>query len=214
MTFELQNEPVRKVAHWIPISEELLEDAPAVASYIDARMRYGLQRKEDQQLLYGTGVAPQVLGIMARTGLAADVVRGASENNADAILRQITTIEAATGLPVSGIIMNPLAWGSIISSKTLDGNYLAGGPFGSLTAPMLWSRPVALTDQVISTTAIVGAFKSATQIFRHGGIRVNSTNAHADYFIRNLVALRAEERFALAVTRPSAIGEVTGLTVA
>jgi len=214
LTFELQTEPVRKIAHWIPVSEELLEDAPAVASYIDTRLRYGVLRVEDQQLLFGTGTAPQLEGILSRTGLAADVARIDPDTNADAILAQIVAIESATGLPVSGVVMNPLAWASITGAKLETGEYLSGGPFGSPTTPMIWNRQVALTDQITATTALVGAFRTGAQIFRHGGVRVNSTNAHADFFTKNLVAIRAEERLALAVYRPSAFGKVTGLTTA
>jgi HK97 family phage major capsid protein len=60
-------------------------------------------------------------------------------------------------------------------------------------------------------TALVGAFKTAAQIFRKGGVRVEASNSHADFFVKNLVAIRAEERLALAVYRPAAFGEVTGL---
>jgi HK97 family phage major capsid protein len=213
MTFALQNEPVRKIAHWIPASEELLEDAPATSSYIDSRLRYGVLRREDQQLLSGTGVAPEIQGILSRTGLAADVVRTDPQTNADAILEQIVTIESTTGLAVTGVVMNPLAWAAIIGSKLTTGEYLAGGPFGSPTAPMIWNRQVALTDQITSTVALVGAFRTGGQVFRHGGVRVATTNAHADYFIKNMVAIRAEERLALAVYRQSAFGKVTSLTV-
>jgi HK97 family phage major capsid protein len=214
LTFALQSEPVRKLAHWIPISEELLEDAPAVASYIDARLRYGLLREEDQQLLSGTGVAPELLGLLNRPGLAADVVRTNPQTNADAILQQIVAIESTTGLPVSGVVMHPAAWSAIIGSKLTDGSYLVGGPLATPTALSLWNRQVVLTDQITNTVALVGAFKTAAQIFRHGGIRVNSTNAHSDFFVKNMVALRIEERIALATYRNSALGRVTTLTTA
>jgi HK97 family phage major capsid protein len=212
LTFELQEEPVRKLAHWIPATEEFLEDAPQSSSYIDARLRYGLLRKEDQQLLSGDGVAPELEGVLVRSGLAADVVRADPATNADAILEQIITIEAATGLPVSGIVMNPLNWGAIVGVKDDSGNYIGGGPFTVLPRPTLWGRDVALTDQIAAGTALVGAFKAGGQVFRHGGIKVAMTNSHSDYFIKNLVAIRAEERLALAIYRPAAFGKVTSLT--
>jgi hypothetical protein len=71
---------------------------------------------------------------------------------------------------------------------------------------------VAVTPAIVANTALVGAFKTAAQVFRKGGIRVEASNSHQDYFIKNLVAIRAEERLALAVYRPQAIGKVTGLT--
>jgi HK97 family phage major capsid protein len=175
-------------------------------------LRYGLLRKEDQQLLFGTGIAPELQGVTVRPGLGAPIARVDPQNNADAILAQIMILESTTGLPVSGIVMNPLAWGSIWGMKTSDGQYLAGGPFGSPMAPMLWGRQVALTDQMPAAEALVGAFREGGQVFRHGGIQVASTNSHADDFIHNRVAIRAEERLALAIYRPSAFAKVTNLS--
>ena len=58
---------------------------------------------------------------------------------------------------------------------------------------------------------LVRAFHAPAQVFRKGGIRVDATNSHLDYFTKNLVAIRAELREALIVPRPQCFGEVTGL---
>jgi HK97 family phage major capsid protein len=50
--------------------------------------------------------------------------------------------------------------------------------------------------------------RSAAQVWRRGGLSVEATNSHADYFQRNLVAIRAEERLGLAVYRPTGFVEV------
>ena len=70
---------------------------------------------------------------------------------------------------------------------------------------------MALTPSIVAGTALVGAFATQSQVFRKGGIRVEASNSHQDFFIKNLVAIRAEERLALAVYRPGAFGKVTGL---
>jgi hypothetical protein len=49
------------------------------------------------------------------------------------------------------------------------------------------------------------------QIFRRGGVRVEASNSHQDFFIKNLVAIRGEERLAFAVYREAAFGQVTGI---
>jgi HK97 family phage major capsid protein len=69
--------------------------------------------------------------------------------------------------------------------------------------------PVALTAAIAAGTALVGAFRTAAQIFRKGGIRVEASNSHSDYFVKNLTAIRAEKRLALAVYIPGAFGKVT-----
>jgi HK97 family phage major capsid protein len=195
------------------VTEEMLEDVAQIRSYIDARLRLGVELAEEDELLNGSGVAPHLLGLKNRVGLAADVVRGAAENNADAIFRQIMAIFSASFLMPSGIAMNPADWATTALMKTTTGEYLTGGPFASIQTPTLWGLSVAVTPVQAATVAMVGAYKQAAQIFRKGGIRVEASNSHVDFFIKNLVAIRAEERLALAVYRPAAFGEVTSLGV-
>jgi HK97 family phage major capsid protein len=211
LTFDAASDPVRKIAHWLPVTEEMLEDVAQMRSYIDVRLRLGVQLAEEDQLLNGTVTAPDIVGIRNRTGLAADVAMG-TDTPADAIAKQISAIQTATGLVPDGIVMHPANWLSILLAKTDTGEYVGDGPFARPVGPSLWGRPVALTTLMPSGVALVGCFKSAAQIFRKGGLRVAATNAHEDYFTKNLVAIRAEERLALAVYRPAAFGEVTGLT--
>jgi len=71
--------------------------------------------------------------------------------------------------------------------------------------------PVAVTLAMTSGVALPGAFRQGAQFFRKGGLTVDASNSHNDYFVKNLQAIRAEERGALAVYRPGAFGEVTGL---
>ena len=210
LVFAAESEAVRKIAHWLPVTEEILEDVPAMRSYIDARLELGVQLKEDDSVLNGTDVAPDLNGILVRAGLAAAVARGA-DSNADAVIRQIAAIENATNLPVDGIVMNPTNWLSIQLMKDANGNYINGNPFAAPQRPTLWGRPVALTPAIAAGTALVGAFKAGGQIFRKGGLRVEASNSHASFFVNNLVAIRAEERLALVIYRESAFGTVTGL---
>lgn len=211
LIFDAVNDPVRKIAHWLPVTEEILQDVSQMRSYIDGRMRHGVDLAEDDQLLNGSGVAPAILGILNRTGLAAPVARG-TDTNADAIAKQISAVSTAVNLMPDGIVMNPSNWLSIQLSKNADGDYVSGsGPFSSPQAPTLWGLRVSLTTGIAAGTALVGAFRTAAQLFRNGGLRLEISNSHADFFIKNLVAIRAERREALAVYRPGAFGLVTGL---
>ena len=212
ITFESVAEPVRKLAHWLPVTEEMLEDQAQIASYIDARLRLGVQLVEDDQLLNGSGVAPNLLGVLATPGLGAPVAVGvAPATVADAIFAQMMALAWSSFLMPDGIVMNPADWAQVATLKTSTGEYLGGGPFTSAQTPTLWGLPVAVTPVMVMNTALVGAFKTGAQIFRRGGIRVEASNSHQDFFIKNLVAIRAEERLALAVYRPSAFGTMTSV---
>jgi HK97 family phage major capsid protein len=129
----------------------------------------------------------------------------------DAILRQITAIAGTSFVFPDGVIMNPANWQSIMLAKGPNGEYLAGGPFATPLATRLWGLNVVVTPAIPAGVALVGAFQIGAQVFRKGGIAVEASNQHADYFIRNMTAIRAEERLALAVYTPGAFGEVTGL---
>jgi len=210
LTFENATSTVKKLAHWLPVTEEMLEDFSGIRSFVDARLRLGLSLTEEDELLNGSGLAEHLLGLRTNVGLAADVVRGA-DTNIDAILKQITAIATGALIQPDGIVMNPTNWQTIQLIKNAAGNYMGTGPWAGPQSPTLWGLPVAVTPAMAATVALVGAFKMAAQIFDRGGVRVEVSNSHSDFFVRNLVAIRCEERLALAVYRPAAIGEVTGL---
>jgi HK97 family phage major capsid protein len=210
LIFDLVTDLVRKIAHWLPITEEMLEDFSQSRSYVDMRLRLGLALAEEDQLLNGSGAGANIQGILLRTGLTAAQARGA-DSNADAIFKQITTISTTVFIQPDGIVLNPTNWQTIQLTKNANGNYLGTGPWNDAQPAQLWGYPVAVTPSIVANTGLVGAFKQAAQFFRKGGVRVEASNSHSDFFVKNLVAIRAEERGALAVYRPAAFGTVTGL---
>jgi HK97 family phage major capsid protein len=210
LVFEAATAPVRKIATWLPVTDEMLEDVPAMRSYIDNRLRMFVQLVEDDQLLNGDGVAPNMLGLRNQVGLQPDVVRG-TDTNADAILKQITAIAVNAFIQPDGVVMHPTNWQTIQLSKDANGMYYGSGPFAAPQTPRLWGLPVAVTLAMTAGVAFPGAYRTGAQFFRKGGLRVDASNSHSDFFVKNLTAIRAEERGALAVYRPGGFGEVTGL---
>jgi HK97 family phage major capsid protein len=210
LVFDLVSDAVRKIAHWLPTTEEMLEDVAQIRSYIDARLRLGLDIAEEDQLLNGSGTAPDIQGLLQRSGLTAAHAR-AADSNADAIFKQMMAIFNASFVMPTGTIMNPANWQTTQLTKDATGNYLGSGPWAGPQVPVLWGLPVVVTPSIVANTALTGAFNSAAQVFRKGGVRVEASNSHSDFFIRNLIAIRCEERLALAVYRPAAFGTITGL---
>jgi HK97 family phage major capsid protein len=100
----------------------------------------------------------------------------------------------------------------MILSKATDGTYLGASPFDAPTTPTLWGLPVVPMSGMTEGQALVGAFTTAAQLFLRGAIKVAISNSHADFFIKDLLALRAEVRAALHVYRPGAFALVTGIS--
>jgi HK97 family phage major capsid protein len=210
ITFQQVSDPVQKIASWLPVTDELLEDVPAMGTYLDTRLMQGVQVTEEDQLLNGSGVAPNILGLLARTGLAPDVARVDPQVNADAIATQMAAIMTATNLEPTGTIIHPSNWLTILLQKDSTGRYIGASPFMPPGVPSLWGKPVAISKATTAGVAVVVCREAAT-VFRRGGIAVQASNSHQDFFIKNLTAIRAEERIALCVFRAAAFGKVTGL---
>jgi len=210
LTFEPASAPVRKIAHWIPVTEEMLSDYSQTQSIIDARLRLGLALEEEDQLLNGSGIAPHLLGFLALPGLTPALPKGA-DTTADAMFKQMTIIATNTFIMPDGFVMNPADWAEVQLAKNSQGNYLGSGPWATPQTPTLWGINGAITPVMVNGTTLVGGFMQASQIFRNGGVKVESSNSHQDFFVKNLVAIRAEERLALAVYREAAFGTVTGI---
>ncbi|MCA1841966.1 MAG: phage major capsid protein [Actinobacteria bacterium] len=228
LVYDIVDEAVKKIAHFLPVSDEMLEDVAQVRSYIDGRLVLGVQLTEEDQLLNGNGTGTNLTGLLNRSGLQAAQAVG-TDTRVDAIYKEITKIRANAFLEPSGIVVHPTDWQTIRLSKDSQGQYYGGGPFTgaygngpipetlntggavNVNGDSLWGLPVVVTPAIATGTALVGAFSQATQVFRRGGITVEASNSHASFFIQNLVAIRAEERLALAVYRPAGLGTVTGL---
>jgi HK97 family phage major capsid protein len=217
LVFDAVDEAVQKIATWIPVTDEMLEDYGQIRSYIDNRLRLFVQLKEDTELLLGTGTAPHVKGILKRTGVQHEPK--SSDTVPDAIHKAITKVRTQHIEP-DGIVVHPTDWESMVLAKdAVGGQYFGGGPFtgaygqaGNGVAPQrFWGLNVVITSSITQGTALVGAFRTAAQIFRRSGITVDISNSHDTFFIYNKQAIRAEERLALAVYRGAAFCDVNGL---
>jgi HK97 family phage major capsid protein len=204
----LKTAPVRKIAHWMRASMEILADAPALRSMIDYRLRYGLAFKEDAQLLAGDGTGQNILGINA---VAQAYVRptGAvvtSETPIDRLRLGMLQVILAE-YPATGFVLNPIDWTNIELTKDAANGYIFANPAG-LAGPVIWGQPVVETQAQTVGKFTTGAWKMAAQIFDRLTAAVTVSSEDRDNFINNLVTILAEERLALTIYRPEAF--VTG----
>ncbi len=200
ITFTLGEAPVVTLAHWIPVSKQVLDDAPMLQSYIDQRLMYGLKLEEEDELLNGTGSAGTLNGLMNQ---ATAYNRGATGDTRIDTLRKSITQGQLSEYAVSGFVLNPADWESVELTKDSQGRYIIGDP-NSLMSPRIWANQVVATNSMPSGQFLAGAFDLGAQIWDREEANVAISFEDRDNFIRNMATLRAEERLALTVYRAQA----------
>ncbi|WP_230280716.1 phage major capsid protein [Croceicoccus sp. Ery15] len=202
LTFDLATAPIRTIAHWIPASVQVLEDVPQLQSLIDEELTYGVALKEEAQLLAGDGTGQNLDGMVTNATAFSDPMSLASPNMIDMIGAAILQC-SLTDVPPDGIVIHPSDWWRMRLLKDGDGKYILGDPGANVT-PMLFGLPVVPTQAQTVDKFLVGSFKSQTLYDRHR-TRIEISTEHDDFFTRNLVAIRGEERIGMAVKRPEAL---------
>ena len=109
---------------------------------------------------------------------------------------------------VDGMVLNAVDWRMMQAIKNGMGDYIGSGPYSAADIERIWATPMAATNRMPRGKFLVGPFKTNAQIFDRMGIEVIASSEHADFFTRNLIAIRAEERLAFTVIRPGSF--VTG----
>lgn len=203
--------PVRKIAVWIPVTDEQLEDVPGIQSYIESRLSFMVQQRLDRQILIGDGAAPNLRGIVNVVGIQTQA-KGV-DATPDAIYKAMTKIRLTGagngGATPSHVILNPNDWQEIRLLTTAVGGYMWGPPMD--TAPeRIWGLPVVLAEGLTEGTGLVGDFRNYSLLVekKQMTIKVGYQN---DDFIKNQRSIVAEIRVAFVITRPAAFCSVTGI---
>ena len=212
--FELKEAPARKLAHHKRVSEELLNDIPALAGFLQT---YGVQellKVEDAQLLAGAGSGQNLSGIglnaltdanFAGTSFATmrEAANVADTTTWDCLIA-ILGLLAANKHTANTIVMNPADWYIAIASIGTDGHYINKNlVFDSMGAARFMGVPISLSTSVTQGTLYVGD-SNAAQIAQREGISVRLYDQDQDNAVKNLVTVVIEERLAFPIYYPTA----------
>lgn len=208
LTFTLENAPVRTIAHILKLSKQIMDDAPAVASYADRRLAYGVRLRLEQQIINGNNTAPNLGGVLAAGNSTATAV-GAATNFFDYANTLKYAVIGADYQP-DFYWVNPADWSAaeMVKRGSADAAYVAASGAVSYTAdglvPRLWGLPVVASNSVPVGTVVAGS-SDAMMLWERQGVTVEMFEQDENNVQTNLVTLRAEMRAAFTVFRPEAI---------
>jgi HK97 family phage major capsid protein len=206
--FELKTRPVITVAHVATASEQVLSDAPALAQFLDTRMRQYLNERYEFELLRGTGAAGQFSSFTA-TGNFTAFTPATGDTALDSIRRAAELVETAGFFP-SAVVMHPQDWRIIELLKSgATEQYLAadGSAAQFITQGMarsVWGLRVVTSTSMQTGKFILADFESAAVHFARQDATVE-IGYQDDQFSKALVSIRCMARGALIVTNPAAV---------
>lgn len=205
--------PVRTIAHYELAHRNTLDDEPQLRSIIDNELLYGLRLQEDVQLLSGDGTGENILGILETPGIqqypgsATPSPVQPLDTYVDAVRRAATRVMLAYYNP-TGIVVHPYDWETMELTKDNDGNYVVSLNVAVGAEKRLWQMPVVASPAMTQGTALVGAFGLGAKVYDREQSNIRVAEQHADLFVRNAVAILAEQRIALTVSRPEAFVQI------
>ena len=205
LTFETAQAPVRLIAHYEVAHRNVLMDEPQLQATINNELLYGLRLEEDRQILNGSGTGEDLLGILNTPNIQlysqAGTAAAPTETKADA-LRRAATKGILAYYPMSGYVLHPYDWEDIELTKSTQGQYILATNVAVGAQTMAWRQPVVETPAMPEGTFLTGAWGLGAQLYDRMQANIRIADQHSDFFIRNAVAILAEQRLALAVKRP------------
>lgn len=190
---------VKTIAHWVPATRRALADAGMLRMYIETFLRYGLDEELEDQMLTGDGTGENFLGILNTPNI---------QTQAWSTDILTTTRKARTKVRVTGratptaYVMHPNDWETIDLLQDNEARYFFGGP-SVLGMPRLWGLPVVESEGMTEGTSVIADWRRAVLLDREQ-TQILVSDSHADFFVRNLIAILAELRAAFFCIRPQA----------
>lgn len=209
MQTELADAKVYTYADGYDVTNQLLADAPAFATYMNQELEYSLDNVVEDKLLNGTGASGEPKGILTTTGVQEqNYTAGTDPLDAvsamafvKAVRRGITKVTRLPGGTVDAIVLSPEMDEAIDLLQDKNDRFFGQGPFSS-GPQTLWGRPRVTSERLVDTTAVLGDFKQVALLDREG-LSVLAFNQHKDYAQRNLTYVRAELRAAQVIWKPN-----------
>ena len=189
-----------KIAAYIKETDEIVTDAPFLASEVQNSLLYHLGLVEDSTLISAvagtSGIQAGTYG-SGSTSIAGDI--------ADGILYAIKAVKGNSAYDASAVILNPADMFALQTAKDSNLQYIGGGYFTGAygngqyqPVNAIWGVPIFESTAVTAGSALVVA-KQAVKVWVKGGVDVKLYEQNEDDALYNRVTLLAEERIACAV---------------
>lgn len=205
VTLEEKTAPAVKIGSIMQVSRESLDDIAGLSGYLGQRFIKLLRVKEDQQLLYGTGLSNQLTGIKNVSG-----IQSWSDTLADSAVQRIDVLVAAVtqamvnNYPANAIVLSPVDVQNIRLLKGSDEHYLYPQVVMGSGGMTIAGATVVENTAVTVDDFFVGDFAMGAILFDKYEPEILFSTEDSTNFQYDLVTIKVSEKVILQVHRPKA----------
>jgi len=205
--------PVVKIAGWINVADEFLEDIVGATSFLSADLPMKLYDAEDIQVFKGNGTTNNLSGLYTNATALSLPYSGVttSSNNIDKLLAASTYVRRQKRVATAAWT-SPEDYLQILINKSTGDVQLYTYPIrfnASNNMLYLGDLPVIQHTVFNPSEGFVGDFAMGARIFQKADATLRFSQENGTNFVQNITTVLIEERIALANFYPESFVKVT-----
>lgn len=193
---------VKTIAGFSIVSAQLLNNLPALWSFLQKRMPELYYTEEDRQLFNGTGNNGELSGLLA-------AIASSSSTDPDMLLAIMDTIAEIedTDEDVNTLLFRPSTYMKLLKTATLNKpDVIVIDPnTGRLTIAGI---PAYKSTAVAPNTGVIGDFNMGADILQLEALNVKVSLEDGENFQNNTATIRVEAQVAFPIFRPGAFRKI------
>lgn len=200
---------LEKIGTYMRITEEMINDIPALTSFLSARVPQRILAVEDNQILNGDGTSPNIDGLFTDgtafvTGSGGAFYQSVeSANEYDVLIAALNQLQLAN-YKANIVLLNPTDLHKIVLLKSTANEYLKNQIYQGLQ-PSIAGVPVVTNTAVTAGKFLVMDSNRATQFWVRQNLAVEFSRDDSTNFRDGFITVRATERVATTNYEPAAI---------
>ena len=199
---------VETIGHLVPVSDEVIADEPTVRSLLDQDMRSGLRERLNSQLITGTGLSNQIVGMEDEVPSGnTQAAKGAGTTVLDYVYDIAENVRTNGWANPNVLYLRSANWRTIRLAKA-SGLYILGRP-DEADPTRIWGMIPTLTQAIAANSAMC-IDSNYVQLFQRQGVEVQVGYRNAE-FGEGMQTIRAGLRVANAVKRTTALAKGSAL---
>ena len=185
------------------MTKQALSDASQIRTMIDGFLARGLETEIERMIVEGNKTAPtkgeeEWNGVFNTTG----VQQQAFDSDIYVTTRRALSKVLRLGGLATAFLVSPELEEELDLQRDANDRFYGAGPF-AMGPRTLWGRPVITIPALSGKKKFVTGDLSQCVLWDRESASLTATDSHADFFIRNLVAILAECRAGFGILNPS-----------